>query len=249
MGAISVEHLKKSENVLAYKDLSNPLVTFLFVQAENPKIFDQVSGGPLMTTSFDSSEVGSEVEEWMSSQMKSRLGLTQNQKLGVGALLSMIAATGLGIFMGRKHNTKKQKKKRQRKFVFDPKKPAFTSPVFNPDQEPTDSDLGKEWTGYSHAMKSLEVWLTPERILAQKDKVISLLNRNKEKLFPIPAWENPQFIINQAKLTTALLYRGSKLDQNEKSGLRAVFKRARDFWKQFENNKKLSRHDFVRLLC
>jgi hypothetical protein len=104
--------------------------------------------------------------------------------------------------------------------------------------KPTEKTYHDVWNLYEQTMLTT-IPQIEKYILSKTKKLLAFLNKYADRLFPVPAWKNPSFLDNQAKLTTVVLF----LDKKNKASEAAI-----KFWEQFKKDKEIARSDFIEQL-
>ena len=164
------------------------------------------------------------------------------QKLSTGQKASIVGYGALG--MASYKYAKHRKNLKVHKYLFDKKKPYYFVPLLNDTMMPTESEYKGVGNLYEKTMR-MAIPHIPHKNLdiasnaSNTKKLLTILDKNADRLFPVPAWKNPSFLENQAKLTTVVLF----LNKKNKASKAAI-----TFWEQFEKDKEIRRPDFIEQL-
>ena len=171
--------------------------------------------------------------KWINDK-KNEKKVSTGQKASIVALLATIAAAG-SVAMARYKSSKQRKHHRVHKYLFDKKNPNYFVPLLTDTMMPTETEYQVAWNLYKKTMR-IAIPRIQDHIVSNTEKLVTFLEKYADRLFPVPAWKNPLFLDNQAKLTTVVLY----LNKKNKVSKAAVL-----FWEQFKKDKEISRHDFI----
>jgi hypothetical protein len=215
-----------------------PPVFYWFVDCLNYPAPEGFEFSPKFSTN-DTSGVGG-FQQWMATKMNPDAPiLSTTASLGIGGMLAALAATGLGIYMARQQTKSRQKDKRVHKYHFNSNEPNYHEVLPTQRSMAPDDVHSQPWRDYRKAVKMAATHIRLE-LPAQPAKVAEFLTKYRRALFPVPAWTAADFLDNQARLTTVVLYL--------QPGHPRLAEAALDFWQQFKDQKLLRRKDFVRQL-
>jgi hypothetical protein len=176
--------------------------------------------------------------KWINNK-KNEKKVSTGQKASIVALLASIAAAAGSVAMARYKSSKERKRHRVHKYVFDKNNPNYYVPVeVTTDMMPTESEYQVAWNLYKKTMH-IAIPRIQNQIVSNTEQLVTFLEKYADRLFPVPAWKNPLFLDNQAKLTTVVLY----LNKKNKASEAAVL-----FWEQFKKDKEIRRPDFIKQL-
>ena len=170
--------------------------------------------------------------------------LSTGQKASIVALFTAVTAGYGALGMASYKYAKHRKNLKVHKYLFDKKKPYYFVPLLNDTMMPTESEYKGVGNLYEKTMR-MAIPHIPHKNLdiasnaSNTKKLLTILDKNADRLFPVPAWKNPSFLENQAKLTTVVLF----LNKKNKASKAAI-----TFWEQFEKDKEIRRPDFIEQL-
>lgn len=152
-------------------------------------------------------------------------------------LLALFAATALGVSLAKTRlvaNTAKTK------FRFNHLKPTFFEPVkdtssMNPVLTAASANA---WQSYKKSLRLCVKHIHAE-LTQDPSGVCKTLLKHRNELFPLTAWVDKAFFVNQAKLTTVVLYLKTKGYTHKRLTKRNIL-----FWEQY-TDKKDRRDDLV----